>query len=171
MKKIVSLATMLSLLFSLPQSMVAFAEENGEKSAETTVSNPVEKATEANVVAGGASENTSEKANKETVVEKTTEPIVAETSAPTPSENTVTKSTQPEVVDKLLHTSNYSMSTKIFLKEKIGKDTDWRRTIDLEKTLKGVFVPENVRKIKPYEAELISISDDTYFVSLRGKAV
>ena len=53
MKKIVSLATMLSLLFSLPQSMVAFAEENGEKSAETTVSNPVEKATEANVVVGG----------------------------------------------------------------------------------------------------------------------
>lgn len=52
MKKIVSLATMLSLLFPLPQSMVAFAEENGEKSAETTVSNSVEKATEANVVGG-----------------------------------------------------------------------------------------------------------------------
>ena len=53
MTKIVSLATMLSLLFPLPQSMVAFAEENGEKSAETTVSNSVEKATEANVVGGG----------------------------------------------------------------------------------------------------------------------
>lgn len=114
---------------------------------------------------GGASENTSEKANKETVVEKTTEPIVAETSAPTPSENTVTKSTQPEVVDMLLHTSHNSMPTKIFLKEKIEKDTDWRRTIDLEKTLKGVFVPKNVRGFT--EAELISISDDTYFVSLR----
>ena len=61
------------------------------------------------------------------------------------------------------------MSTKIFLKEKIGKDTDWRRTIDLEKTLEGVlFVPKNVKEITPYEAELISISDDTYFVSLRG---
>lgn len=57
------------------------------------------------------------------------------------------------------------MPTKIFLKEKIEKDTDWRRTIDLEKTLKGVFVPKNVRGFT--EAELISISDDTYFVSLR----